>query len=251
MEIGELPDFQLQPDIRCNRISGTVLALTTNIKFFNSFNVHLKLNILDAQLTELNELMKNEASDGKMNLNTFKFIIGHPENIMNKQILDQLRTATWSELVHHIVIDEAHCVVTWSDDFRPKYREIVELGAIFPEARIIALTATATTRMQKEIIRLLGMKNPSIISTTVDRSNIKYIVKRRPANSGKGGVEHSYDTVFRPIITESVEQKDAFPKTVVYCGLKWCGFGHELALKISPTTNREFAQYHAPLLPEV
>ena len=74
----------------------------------------------------------------------YKFLLSHPEDILRKEMMDIFRTAKWNALVRHVVIDEAHCVVTWSEHFRPKYKELDQLAAIFPGASIVALTATAT-----------------------------------------------------------------------------------------------------------
>lgn len=186
----------------------------------------------------------------------FKFLIGHPEQFIDPQTLGVFKRAKWNDAVRHIVVDEAHCVVSWGESFRPKYRELDQLGAIFPHAAIIALTATATQRMQREIIRLLGMRNAQIITSPTDRPNIKYLVKRRLSRGST--VEVSYSAIFTPLLEELKSQQLQFPKTIVYSGLKWCGYGHELGLKVmsesecaSSGVSKRLAQFHAPLLPEV
>jgi len=201
---------------------------------------------------------KSNLTDNKLLLaGNFRFLIGHPENFLDSNNLEIFSRAKWNSFVRHIVVDEAHCVVSWGENFRPKFKEIDQLAAIFPHAAMVALTATATLRMQNEIIRLLGMKNPNIISASTDRPNIKYIVKRRLSNTGKGRtVEGSYSAVFTPVLTELQRNRLEFPKTVVYCSLKWCGYAHELGVNLlSPdvtnTSLKQLAQFHAPLLPEV
>lgn len=69
------------------------------------------------QLVEKNvqKLKEENSSNGStIQLTQFKFIIGHPENLLQKHVLEQMRVAPWNQMVNHIVIDEAHCVVTWS-----------------------------------------------------------------------------------------------------------------------------------------
>ncbi len=166
-------------------------------------------------------------------------------------------TFKWSKRVKHIII-EAHCAVQWSTDFRPMYREINQLRAVFPEASMVALTATATLRMRREIIRILGMLEPLIISGSTDRPNIKYTVLRRPTQTGRENqTEQSYTAVFAPLVNQLKSEGLSFPKTVVYTMLKWCGFGNEYAVKILGNGEvrnvgvPEIAQFHAPLPTEV
>jgi len=77
----------------------------------------------------------------------FRFLIGHPESFLDSEVLDILSKVKWNCSVRHIVVDEAHCVVSWGENFRPKFKEIDQLAAIFPHAAMVALTATATLRM--------------------------------------------------------------------------------------------------------
>jgi ATP-dependent DNA helicase RecQ len=71
-----------------------------------------------------------------------------------------------------ITIDEAHCVSEWGHDFRPDYLEIFSFRKMFPKATMVALTATATEQVKKDIIKNLGLKKPEIFTTSFDRSNI-------------------------------------------------------------------------------
>ena len=187
-----------------------------------------------------------------------RYIIGHPEEILHKDIIFTFKKAKWRNLVSHIVVDEAHCVVQWHEDFRPKFRDIQQLRSIFPCATMVALTATATIKMQQEICQLLTMTNPEVISAHINRPNIKYSVRKRPPNSGVGNTaEKSYTAIVAPLLNELREKKMGFPKTVMYTSLKWCGFANELGIKVlgdghlSSTGVEEIAQFHAPMLPEV
>jgi len=141
---------------------------------------------------------KSNLTDNKLLLaGNFRFLIGHPETFLDSNNLEIFSRAKWNSFVRHIVVDEAHCVVSWGENFRPKFKEIDQLATIFPQAAVVALTATATVRMQAEIVRILGLKHPIIITATTDRPNIKYCVKRRPGNTAKGSnVELSYTALF-------------------------------------------------------
>lgn len=158
----------------------------------------------------------------------------------------------------HIVVDEAHCVVQWGHDFRPDFRNISKLRAILPQAKILALTATATPKMRKEIQQQLCMKDVFSLSGPVDRPNIKLIVQKRlPLTGGKTTAEGSYQDVLNPYIEELCSQIWNVPKTIVYSKLKWCGVGYDMvsqAARLEDNTDEilsAVSQFHAPCTDEV
>ena len=75
-----------------------------------------------------------------------------------------------------IAIDEAHCVSQWGHDFRPAYLKIKELKTHFPEVPFLALTASATLRVQEDIITHLALKNPVVFKKSFARDNLGYHV---------------------------------------------------------------------------
>ncbi|CAM9820322.1 unnamed protein product, partial [Ectocarpus sp. 4 AP-2014] len=76
-----------------------------------------------------------------------------------------------------IAVDESHCVAEWGHDFRPSYLELRSLRDKFPQVPIMALTATATPRVQSEIMTNLGLRNPLVAKTSFNRWNLHYSVK--------------------------------------------------------------------------
>jgi ATP-dependent DNA helicase RecQ len=76
--------------------------------------------------------------------------------------------------VNTIAIDEAHCVSQWGHDFRPEYRQLATLRNHFPNASMMALTATATTIVQQDIINQLQLENPTVSINSFDRPNLTY-----------------------------------------------------------------------------
>lgn len=76
-----------------------------------------------------------------------------------------------------VAIDEAHCISTWGHDFRPSYRKISSLRKQFPDIPILALTATAVPKVQKDVISSLSLQNPVILKASFNRPNIFYEVR--------------------------------------------------------------------------
>uniref|UniRef100_UPI00404B3D2B RecQ family ATP-dependent DNA helicase n=1 Tax=Flavobacterium sp. TaxID=239 RepID=UPI00404B3D2B len=75
-----------------------------------------------------------------------------------------------------IAIDEAHCVSQWGHDFRPAFLSIKNLRSFFKHIPFLALTASATDRVQEDIILQLGMKNPVVFKSSFERPNLAYHV---------------------------------------------------------------------------
>jgi ATP-dependent DNA helicase RecQ len=110
----------------------------------------------------------------------------------------------FSELpISFFAVDEAHCISEWGHDFRPEYRRLREMmDRISEHVPVIALTATATPKVQSDIIKNLGLRNPAIFISSFNRPNLYYeiqpkvkkeqtiksIVKFISQNKGKSGI---------------------------------------------------------------
>jgi ATP-dependent DNA helicase RecQ len=102
----------------------------------------------------------------------FKLLYVAPERLVLKGFLDDLKK--WN--VQQVAIDEAHCISEWGHDFRPDYRQLVKLREAFPTVPYVALTATATERVRKDIIRQLQLREPTVFVASFNRSNLNYRV---------------------------------------------------------------------------
>lgn len=97
---------------------------------------------------------------------------------------ERLKTPSFQQLMavqppRLIAVDEAHCVSQWGQDFRPDYLNIADFIRTLPQRPPIgAFTATATETVRRDIIRLLGMNNPTSITTGFDRPNLYFGVRR-------------------------------------------------------------------------
>ena len=77
-----------------------------------------------------------------------------------------------------VAVDEAHCVSQWGQDFRPSYLKIVEfIDRLKKRPVISAFTATATRQVREDIIRILRLQEPTVLTTGFDRSNLYFAVK--------------------------------------------------------------------------
>ena len=93
-----------------------------------------------------------------------------PERLMLPDSLNDLQR--WQ--INFLAIDEAHCISEWGHDFRPEYRRLVELRERFPSLPIMALTATATRRVQDDISTNLKLQNPACYVASFNRPNLTY-----------------------------------------------------------------------------
>lgn len=106
-----------------------------------------------------------------------KFLYVSPERLRNDNFLSLLRGLKVSQ----IVVDEAHCISQWGYDFRPAYLNIKKLRKVKPDVAILALTATATPEVARDICEQLEMRDPAVYRMSFTRDNINYIV--RPAET--------------------------------------------------------------------
>jgi ATP-dependent DNA helicase RecQ len=100
----------------------------------------------------------------------YKFLYLSPERLEQDWVLERIKGLP----ISLIAIDEAHCVSQWGHDFRPSYLKIKNLKTHFSKIPFIALTASATPQVQKDIIDLLALENPQIFKKSFARENLGY-----------------------------------------------------------------------------
>ncbi len=121
------------------------------------------------------EVMERQAAVARGGM---KLLYVAPERLMTPGFLRLLGSVR----VSCFAIDEAHCISEWGHDFRLDYRELKQLRALFPDAAIAAFTATATARVQRDIVVQLGLRSPAVFRGSFNRPNLYYEV--RPKVSG-------------------------------------------------------------------
>ena len=112
-----------------------------------------------------------------------KLLYVAPERLLNQRFSYFLHQLVTSVGVSALAIDEAHCVSEWGHDFRPEYSQLQQLRHKYPQIPIIALTATATRRVQQDIIQQLQLHQPQIHLASFNRPNIKYEVRDKDNQS--------------------------------------------------------------------
>jgi len=102
-----------------------------------------------------------------------KMLYVAPETLTKQENID-----FFSDIqISFIAVDEAHCISEWGHDFRPEYRKLRDMiDMIDPELPIIALTATATPKVQDDIVKNLSLRNPNIFIASFNRPNLHYEV---------------------------------------------------------------------------
>ncbi len=111
-----------------------------------------------------------------------EFVLLAPEQLAKPEVLEEL-AATEPSL---LVVDEAHCISEWGHDFRPDYLQLGAFAERLGRPTVLALTATASPPVRREIVERLGMKDPAQVIRGFDRPNLHFAVRRFSEAKGKG-----------------------------------------------------------------
>lgn len=141
----------------------TLNALGVNARFLNS----------TLSKTEVNRV-KKEVLNGDL-----KLLYVAPESLTKEENVAFLQKAH----ISFAAIDEAHCISEWGHDFRPEYRKIKAILQQIADIPVIALTATATPKVQLDIQKNLNMEKANVFKSSFNRDNLYYEV--RPKNQAK------------------------------------------------------------------
>ncbi len=116
---------------------------------------------------------ENQLAMDKCRLGKVKLLYVSPEKLQSKSFIDNLRQMD----VSLIVVDEAHCISQWGYDFRPSYLRINSVRQLFPNAPVLALTASATPDVVDDIMARLNFNGRNLFARSFSRDNLSYIVR--------------------------------------------------------------------------
>jgi ATP-dependent DNA helicase RecQ len=129
-----------------------------------------------AQLNSSLSSLEQRAIEHEIDEGTIKLLFVSPERLALTPFREMLKRAG----VTAFAIDEAHCISHWGHDFRPEYRQLRQLRALYPQASLHAYTATATEQVRRDIVQQLGLRDPLVLVGDIDRPNLTYrILPRR------------------------------------------------------------------------
>ncbi|MFY0644472.1 MAG: DNA helicase RecQ [Bacteroidia bacterium] len=126
-------------------------------------------HFLNSSLTKTQATkVKSDVSEGKT-----KMLYVAPETLKKDETIDFLKSVG----VSFVAVDEAHCISEWGHDFRPEYRRIKQIVKEIDEVPMMALTATATPKVQLDIQKNLNMQDAQVFKSSFNRNNLYYEVQ--------------------------------------------------------------------------
>jgi ATP-dependent DNA helicase RecQ len=156
----------LMKDGICIVVSPLVALMKDQVRNLQARNIKAIALTGGISVDETSDLLDN------CQFGNYKFLYLSPERLQSEWIVDRIKALP----VNLIAVDEAHCVSQWGHDFRPAYLKISLLKEHFPKVPFIALTASATKRVEGDIITQLKLSDPKIFTKSFERKNLAYMV---------------------------------------------------------------------------
>ncbi len=164
-------------------LGGVCIVVTPLVSLMKDQVAHLKANGIKAAAIysgmhreEILSVMGNALFD-----EDFRFLYVSPERLRTETFLLNLPKIP----VRMIAVDEAHCISQWGYDFRPPYLQIAEIRKFFPDVPLLALTATATPDVVKDIQDKLHFKQENVFQKSFKRDNLTYYVVKESDKNGR------------------------------------------------------------------
>ena len=161
--------------------------------------------------SSLNKAQAQEVKDDLLKGVT-KLLYVAPESLTkeeNIQLLKQIHISFYA-------VDEAHCISEWGHDFRPEYRRILPIVNEIGAAPIIALTATATPKVQSDILKNLGMSDAKVFKTSFNRPNLYYEIRPK-VNAEKEIIKYIHDNPGKSGIVYCLSRKKVEEMAELLC----------------------------------
>ena len=154
----------------CIVISPLIALMKDQVAHLNQLGISAEAIHSGISSRQLDHLLDNASNSD------LKFLYCSPERLKTELFQERIRKVIATRGVSYLVVDEAHCISQWGYDFRPAYLEIVNFRELLEGVPIIALTATATPRVRKEIQEKLELKG-AFFQKSFARPNLSYSVR--------------------------------------------------------------------------
>ncbi len=164
-------------------ISPLIALMKNQVDAMRSFSAEDGVaHFLNSSLTKAAaESVQNDVLSGKT-----KLLYIAPESMTKEENIDFLKKVK----ISFYAIDEAHCISEWGHDFRPEYRRIRPIINEIQDAPVVALTATATQKVQHDIQKSLGIQKATIFKSSFNRPNLYYEVRPKTNNVDKDIIKY-------------------------------------------------------------
>ena len=159
-------------------LSGTAIVISPLIALMKNQVDLIRANSTDYSIANVlnSTLTKQQVTSVKEDVTNkkTKLLYIAPETFSKNETIEFLKSIK----ISFLAIDEAHCISEWGHDFRPEYRKIRDIiDQVDPKVKIIALTATATPKVQDDIIKNLKINNSKVFKSSFNRPNLFYEVR--------------------------------------------------------------------------
>ena len=197
-------------------VSPLIALMKNQVDSMRSFGTEEEVaHFMNSSLTKQEiAQVKNDVTSGKT-----KLLYVAPETITKEENIDFLKNTK----ISFYAIDEAHCISEWGHDFRPEYRRLRPIiSAIGQDVPVIALTATATPKVQQDIQKNLNMMDAAVFKASFNRPNLYYEVRAKTKNSSHDIIKYIKGHMGKSGIVYCLSRKkvDELAETLVVNGIK-------------------------------
>lgn len=163
-------------------MAGTTIVISPLLALMHDQVMALQANGINAQMiSSMQDAQTLRDIERQLLSSEVKLLYIAPERLASESFMQLLHQIN----INFFVVDEAHCVSEWGHEFRDDYRKLGYLKASFPEIGVAAFTATATPRVQEDMVHALGLINPNEIRGCVFRKNLQISVQPRQKDGRK------------------------------------------------------------------
>ncbi len=197
-------------------VSPLITLMKNQVDSMRSFGAEEEVaHFMNSSLTKQEiAQVKKDVTRGKT-----KLLYVAPETITKEENIDFLKKIK----ISFYAIDEAHCISEWGHDFRPEYRRLRPIiSAIGQDVPVIALTATATPKVQQDIQKNLNMMDATVFKASFNRPNLFYEVRAKTKNSSRDIIKYIKGHLGKSGIVYCLSRKkvDELAETLVVNGIK-------------------------------